>query len=201
MSSSDSIHYHPKIAPILVISIVMLLMLASASVAVWIVSGTSASRSETSTGTQPPQLLGVGALAPDFELTNVDTGQPVTLSSLRGKPVWLNFWATWCPPCKTELPFMKQLYDKYGSQNLVIVGIDMQENPSAVRSFVQSNGYAWTFVVDTDGAVTNRYFMAGIPTHVFVDRNGVIQAIRVGDLQEGDMAELLGKIIDGTSLR
>ena len=137
----------------------------------------------------------VGSLAPDFSLVDVRSGQLLTLSSLRGKPVWINFWATWCPTCKTELPVMKELYARYRDEGLEIVGIDMREDPPFVKSFIESNGYGWRFVVDTDGAVTNRYYVAGIPSHLFVDAKGVIRAIRVGDLQKADMNDLLGEIV------
>lgn len=143
--------------------------------------------------------LKAGSPAPDFELAEVTTGEPVSLSSLRGRPVWINFWATWCPPCKAELPRMKQVYDKYKDKGLVIIGIDMQEDPSQIKQFVESNKYDWTFVVDTDGQVTNRYFTAGIPSHVFIDANGVVQAANIGDLQAPAMEELLGKIISNQS--
>jgi cytochrome c biogenesis protein CcmG/thiol:disulfide interchange protein DsbE len=143
----------------------------------------------------PTHELEVGALAPDFELTNVNTGQSVTLSSFRGRPVWVNFWATWCPPCKAELPIIKQKYDKYKGQGLAIIGIDMQENPNQVRDYIKSNGYDWTFVVDSDGKITNRFFTEGIPNLVFIDAKGVVQAVHVGDLDGRAMEELLGKVI------
>ncbi|HEX8598639.1 MAG TPA: redoxin domain-containing protein [Chloroflexia bacterium] len=146
-------------------------------------------------GASPQEQVTVGAVAPDFELTDVSTGEPVKLSSLRGRPVWLNFWATWCPPCKEELPRMQEVYSGYKAEGLAIVGIDMRENPADVREFVKSKGYHWTFVVDTDGVVTNRYFTAGIPTHVFVDAEGVIQAIHIGELDSGMMEEFLSKIV------
>lgn len=133
--------------------------------------------------------------APDFELSDVTTGQPLRLSALRGQPVWINFWATWCPPCKEELPRMKAQYDKYRGNGLQIVGIDMQEDPSDVRAYAQANGFDWAFVVDQDGSVTNRYFTSGIPTHVFVDAAGVIRAVHVGDLQSTAMEELLSTIM------
>lgn len=141
----------------------------------------------------------VGSLAPDFALTDVRTGQAFTLASLRGRPVWINFWATWCPPCKTELPIMKQKYDKYKAQGLAIVGIDMQEDPAYVKSYVDSNAFDWTFVVDPDGAVTNRYYTAGIPSHLFIDEIGIIRALYVGDLQEPSMEILLGTILPPVS--
>ncbi len=139
--------------------------------------------------------LKVGSLAPDFKLADLSTGQPVSMSAMRGKPVWINFWASWCPPCKAELPRMKEEYQKYKGRGLVIVGIDMWEDPAHIREFTKSNSYDWTFVVDPDGSVTNRYFTSGVPTHLFIASSGVIQAIHRGGLKRDAMEELVGKIV------
>ncbi len=147
------------------------------------------------TGASPFELR-TGAIAPDFELPDVKTGEPVKLSALRGRPVWINFWATWCPPCKAEMPLIQEKYAKYRDRGLVVVGIDMREDPAEVRAFTSANSFEWTFVVDSDGQVTNRYFMAGIPMHVFIDADGVIQALYVGDLQASSMEQFLGMIIN-----
>lgn len=138
----------------------------------------------------------VGSPAPDFELADVNTGQPVKLSSLRGKPVWINFWASWCPPCKVEMPIMKQVYAKYESRGLVIVGVDMREKVDEVKQFTATNGYDWTFVIDSDGQVTDRYFVSGIPSHYFIGKDGVINSIRVGEMTAGEMEENVSKIIE-----
>jgi thiol-disulfide isomerase/thioredoxin len=177
---------------LLIIALVLAVALVAASLS--LVSG-GITQSVPAGAGQMKQEPKVGSQAPDFELTNVATGRPVTLASLRGKPVWINFWATWCPPCKTEMPIMKEKYDKYKAQGLEVVGINMREDPAYVNAFVEGNGYDWLFVVDGDGAVTNRYFASGIPSHIFVDSAGTIQAIHIGDLQASTMEELLGKII------
>ncbi len=137
----------------------------------------------------------VGSLAPDFELTDINTGKPVKLSSLRGKPVWLNYFATWCPPCKAELPDMKREYAKYKDKGLVVVGIDMREDPAQVKGFTSSNGYNWTFVIDTDGQVTDRYFVYSIPTHLFIGEDGVIKSVGIGALTPNAMETNISKII------
>lgn len=142
----------------------------------------------------------VGSLAPDFELVNVYTGEVVKLSDLRGKPVWINFWATWCPPCKQEMPEMQTLYEKHAAQGLEIVGVDVQESAADVEKFTTEGGFKWTFVLDEEGAVTDRYLVSGLPSHFFVDRDGVIQAIHVGGLEnmmgrKAPVEEYLEKII------
>ncbi len=137
----------------------------------------------------------VGAIAPDFDLVDVSTGAPVRLSSMLGKPVWINFWATWCPSCATELPLMQSMYEKYKGRGLVIVGIDEREDPDTVRQYVAKAKYGWTFVVDRDGEVTNRFYVGGIPEHIFVDSAGVIQGLQIGELSAGAMEDQISKII------
>lgn len=136
----------------------------------------------------------VGALAPDFELNDVYTGKPVKLSSFNGRPVWVNFWASWCPPCKAELPDMKQRYDKYRGKGLVLLGVDLREDNATVKQFTQLNSYDWTFVIDS-GDVSDRYFVTGIPTHVFVDKTGVIKSMQVGGISGDMMDQALTQIV------
>ena len=124
----------------------------------------------------------VGSLAPDFELKDIATGEMVKLSSLRGRPVWINFWATWCPPCREEMPEMEKIYSEYKDRNLAILGVDVQESEQAVKEFTRSLELTWTFMIDPNGAITDRYFVGGLPSHYFVDREGVIQAVHVGGL-------------------
>jgi len=136
----------------------------------------------------------VGYLAPHFTLTGLD-GTTTSLQSLRGRPVWVNFWATWCPPCRAEMPEMKKFYAKYRNQGLVIVGVDLAEDPNTVRKFVQENGYDWTFLLDRDSRVAQSYNAGGIPTHAFVDANGVIQGFLTGGLPPDQMEGYLAKIL------
>ncbi len=91
---------------------------------------------------------------------------------------------------------MKQVYAKYKDQGLVIVGVDMREKAEEVKQFTGSNGYDWTFVIDSDGQVTDRYFVSGIPSHYFIGKDGVIKSIRVGEMTQGDMEESVLKIIE-----
>jgi len=123
----------------------------------------------------------VGYLAPDFSLADVQTNQLVSLSSLRGKPVWINFWGTWCPPCREEMPIMQSLYEKYAGQ-VEVVGISMgpRDYPEQVISYINQYGYNWTFVHDPDMTVMNSYIVQGIPASYFIDKDGVIRSITVG---------------------
>jgi cytochrome c biogenesis protein CcmG, thiol:disulfide interchange protein DsbE len=139
----------------------------------------------TTTPPPPPSPLpspgtNIGNLANDFQLTSLD-GKVVLLSGLRGKPVLLNFWATWCPPCKAEMPLLQQIYDKYTAQGLVLLEVDVGETASVVKSYLASNNLSLPVVLDTDRKVTlSSYGVASIPTSFFIDKNGVIQQKFIG---------------------
>jgi thiol-disulfide isomerase/thioredoxin len=142
----------------------------------------------------------VGALAPDFTLVDALTGESVSLASLRGKPVWINFWATWCPPCREEMPEMQQFYEKYHAQGLAIVGVNVQESDSQVQQYVKEGAFTWTFVLDPEGTTTDRYLIGGLPSHFFIDAEGVVQAVHMGGLEnmagrKAPIEEYLAKIM------
>jgi peroxiredoxin len=127
-----------------------------------------------------------GSLAPDFELKD-PAGTPVSLTSLRGKPVWLNFWASWCQGCKDEMPSISALHDKYASVGLQVIGINVQETPSTVRDFAASRAITWPLLLDSDGRITDRYFVNGLPYHVFIDASGTITSLYPGVLTQPAM--------------
>ena len=127
----------------------------------------------------PPE---VGKLAPDFELDTLD-GQPVSLSELKGKAVLVNFWATWCGPCRMEMPFIQQIYDEWQGKGLVLLAINIGERPSQVAEFMQGQGLSFPVLLDSNGKVTERYYVTGIPTTFFIDKDGIIQYIKVGLFQ------------------
>ncbi len=141
------------------------------------------------------EALRVGALAPDFTLAGMNGGQ-VKLSSFRGqKAVWVNFWATWCTFCKQEMPEMAKLYATYKDKGVEFVGVDDHESQAAVQQYVQQGGYTWQFVLDPDGAVDAQYHINGLPTHIFVGRDGVIKDMVIGGIQQDRMVSELGTLL------
>ena len=94
----------------------------------------------------------IGKLAPDFQLPDLD-GQSVSLSDLRGKPVLLNFWATWCGPCRNEMPYIQAVYDEWSVRGLVVLAVDIDESPSQVQEFMESNRLSFPVLLDADGMV------------------------------------------------
>ena len=134
----------------------------------------------------------VGHPAPGFTLTDLD-GNAVRLSDFRGKVVFLNFWATWCPPCRAEMPEMEELHQEYQDKDVVIIGVDLGEFRSSVKSFVEENGYSWTFVIDSTGEVARDYMVTGIPSSFSIDEDGIIRALQVGAMSKAVMEARLAE--------
>lgn len=126
-----------------------------------------------------------GALAPDFLLEELSGGE-VRLSDYRGQAVVLNFWATWCKPCRTEMPQFVAAYEKYRSQGLVIIGLNMQEGKALIGPFAEDFGMEFPIAIDRDGEVGDRYRLLGLPTTFFIDREGVIRSMFTGPFLEAD---------------
>jgi peroxiredoxin len=125
----------------------------------------------------------VGHPAPDFTLRSL-TGSTVTLRSLRGKVVLLNFWATWCTACRAEMPRLAGWYRSLRRSGLVILGIDDAESTGAARAYVWRLGIPYPIAVDPDGTTSAQYEVTGLPTSLLVDRTGTVRAISPGMLSE-----------------
>jgi thiol-disulfide isomerase/thioredoxin len=118
-------------------------------------------------------------VASDFTLKSLD-GRNVTLASYKGSLVFLSFWATWCGPCKQELPSVRALYEKLKGKGLVIVAVDVMEDHTTVSAFVKANRMTFPVLLDTDGTVGGEYDARSIPTNYLIDRKGKILARVVG---------------------
>jgi thiol-disulfide isomerase/thioredoxin len=137
-----------------------------------------------------------GAVAVDFTVSNLD-GTPVRLSDYRGRnPVWLNFWASWCGPCKAEMPEMEQIYQANRSKGLVILGFDYNEDPATVKNYLSSQSFHWLFVTAPTQQTIRRYYVNMVPTHIFIDRAGVIRGRIAGSLSRAMMETQLKLILD-----
>src|SRR5574341_1832331 len=119
--------------------------------------------------------------APDLSLRALDR-QQVSLSSLRGQAVLVNFWATWCVPCRAEMPEIQAAYQKYRARNFVVLAINIAEDENTVARFVQEFNLTFPVLLDRDGAVSKRYQVRALPTTYFIDRAGMIRAIRFGQM-------------------
>jgi peroxiredoxin len=127
----------------------------------------------------------VGEPAPNWSEPTAPGGS-LSLASLRGKVVYLNFFATWCPPCNEEAPAIDALQREFGSKGLQVVGVDVLENAGKAASFRKQHNLSYPAVVD-DGTLRDEYQVNGLPVHVFIDRSGVVRKIVVGELSAGDM--------------
>lgn len=122
-----------------------------------------------------------GALAPDFLLESLRAGE-MRLSDLRGQAVVVNFWATWCAPCRKEIPELVEAYDRYRDEGLVILAVNLQEGKGIVRPYAEDFGMEFPILIDRDGEVGDDYRLLGLPQTYFVDRDGVIQSMFIGPL-------------------
>lgn len=121
----------------------------------------------------------VGMPAPD--LTLFDTkGESCTLSSYRGRPVLLYFWASWCTFCRDDMPQLEELYQAHSEDQLVILAINLLEKPELVKVIAEQQHLGFPVLLDPDGAVSTTYLVKATPTYVFIDRDGVVQAHLVG---------------------
>jgi len=182
---------------LLVIAMVAVLVLGRTGSPAFSAAGAGQGAGAGPAGTPLYEAPAVGYRAPRFTLTGLD-GKAVSLEGYRGHPVWINLWATWCPPCRAEMPEMKQLYARYQSQGLVILGVDVAEGRDTVNNFIAQNGYNWTFVLDSDSRVGQLYNASGIPTHAFVDATGVVRAYQIGGLSVSTMESNLTQIMPKT---
>lgn len=141
----------------------------------------------------------VGQLAPDFKLKNLRGGL-TTLSEYRGKVVLINFWATWCGPCRAEMPSMEELYSYYSRNDFEIlaVSIDTMGEPP-VRFFVEDFGFTFPVLMDNDFAVNDHYQVRVVPTTILIDRNGAVfqRVLGAKDWTEPDARLLIEKLVKG----
>ena len=117
----------------------------------------------------------------DFTLSFLNGGSG-TLSDYKGKVVILNFWATWCPPCRAEMPSMETLYQRYKDQGLEMLAVNLRENNAVVRQFIRNGGYTFPVLMDNDGRTGNTYGIEAIPTSFIIDRDGKIIGRLVGSI-------------------
>ena len=144
--------------------------------------------------TEVPVGLRMGDRAPDFTVLSPD-GAPLQLSDFLGQVVIVNFWATWCEPCRQEMPLLQRTYDAHDQEGLAVLGVSVGDSSNAVQAYVQALGVSFPIGLDSDRQVSRRYRVFGLPTSVFIDREGLIQAIVPGPVEpkglERDLADLL----------
>ncbi len=141
----------------------------------------------------------VGSVAPDFSTVNIH-GDKVTLSQYRGKVVILNFWATWCPPCREEMPSMEALHKAFADKGLVMLAVNVEENgKDAVTSFLQKSPYSFPILLDEDARIQNTYKVFRFPESFIIDKNGVVVEKIIGgrDWMRGPTFKTIDFLVNG----
>jgi cytochrome c biogenesis protein CcmG/thiol:disulfide interchange protein DsbE len=136
----------------------------------------------------------IGAQAPTFSLVDLD-GNPVDLADYRGRPVIVNFWASWCAPCVEEIPELQAALAEHADTGLAIIGIVYNDRSDAASEFMARMGGGWPSVMDPGGEVARDYAIYGPPESFFVDRDGVIRGRQIGQLSAADLERQLNTIL------
>jgi thiol-disulfide isomerase/thioredoxin len=156
-------------------------------------------------GEAPAEGLRPGSTAPElattlddgstYQLTDLQ-GRPIRLDALRGKVVWLNFWATWCPPCQQETPILRELDAKYRDRGLEIIGISVQETtPADVEAYARRYQLGYTIGFDGSGHILRTYRVFALPTQFFIDVNGVVQLVLNGPVDKTAASALIESML------
>lgn len=141
----------------------------------------------------------IGFAAPDFTLRDLD-GEPVSLSALRGQAVVVNFWASWCPPCRAEMPALQRVYQQTRERGLVLLAVHTtyQDSAAAAAAFVGELGLDFPILFDESGAVSDDYQLRAMPTTFFINRQGIIDQVVVGGpMSEATIRSAVEMILQG----
>jgi cytochrome c biogenesis protein CcmG/thiol:disulfide interchange protein DsbE len=140
-----------------------------------------------------PARAEVGDAAPPITGETLD-GEPFDLGALRGRPVVLNFWASWCIPCRAEFPLLASKEAEHADDGLAVVGVLYRDDATSARAFRDKAGATWPTVLDPDGATARDYRVAAPPQTYFIDRDGVVRSIQIGELTEDDFERQYARI-------
>jgi peroxiredoxin len=151
-------------------------------------SGRPSNNDLTSRNAAPARGLPIA----DFELVSL-TGETVKLSQYRGQPVMINFWGTWCPPCRNEMPLLQSTYEKY-SPELVILAVNVNDEIGQVERFVEEMDLTFPILMDDKGIVLSQFRVRGFPTTYFVDGDGVLREQFIGELNQEQINAYISKI-------
>ncbi|MGG3470833.1 thiol-disulfide oxidoreductase ResA [Neobacillus pocheonensis] len=139
------------------------------------------------------QKVAVGETAPDFVLTDMQ-GNKHRLSDYRGQGVFLNFWGTWCPPCKKEMPYINNQYQQFKDKGVQVLSVDIQESELAVNQFADRYKLDFPIMIDTDKEVMTAYGIDPLPATFLIDKNGKVIKYNTGEMSESTVREFMEKI-------
>ncbi|MBN2500046.1 MAG: redoxin domain-containing protein [Anaerolineales bacterium] len=163
--------------------------------AAWIGISAAPPGSTTQGGIPAPQA---GFQAPDFTLQTPD-GESVTLSDLRGQVVLVNLWASWCGPCRIEMPAMQQVYEAYHDQGFTILAVNAtyQDNVTDALAFAAELDLTFPIVLDVNGQTSDQYELRSLPSSFFIDRDGQVQEVVVGSMSESLLRVRVEQLLEG----
>lgn len=141
-----------------------------------------------------PSGARIGSEAPAFALADLN-GNPIRLADLRGRPLIVNFWASWCGPCVEEFPLLGRAVAEHRTADLAVVGIVFRDNSENARAFMARMGAGWPAAMDPGERVADAYGIFGPPETFFIDRDGVVAARQIGQLSAADLDRHLAKIL------
>lgn len=169
---------------------------AAILVGAWFLVGGSSFDTLGSGGINTDLLPNVGDEAPDLTAVTIE-GEIVSLSDFRGQPVWLNFWGSWCPPCRSEMPDIQAAYEELHPQGLELLAVSLGDKPSEADAFAKKNNVTFTVLMDPDRTLTSgAYPIYNFPTHIFVDEDGIIQNIVMSQMSIDQAFEAASTIMD-----
>ncbi|GAB4426805.1 MAG: TlpA disulfide reductase family protein [Anaerolineae bacterium] len=172
------------------VALAVVLILAGVAVLFWL-------GQQSSQGTQaapPPGGILPGQTAPNFSLTTLQ-GEPVQLSDYAGQVVMVNMWATWCPPCKAELPTIDAFYQEHSADGFVVLAVNSQEAQSTVNTFISSTGFTFPVLLDSRGDVMGQYSVRALPTSFIIDRDGTVRHIHTGEVSREQLAQYVEPLL------
>ena len=145
-------------------------------------------------GDEAPELSVTRSDGSTYQLVDLD-GNPIRLADLRGKVVWLNFWASWCPPCQSETPLLRQMDEQYRDRGLALVGVQVQQTVDDGRRYVATYSLQYRIGADVTGEIFREYRVFALPTQFFIDANGVVRAVVNGPMTEESARNMLDALL------
>lgn len=139
----------------------------------------------------------VGNLAPDFTLQSID-GREIALRDFTadgGTPVVLNFWATWCPPCRVEMPYFENVNNLYDGE-VAVLGLNQAESAEVMAAYARDHGLTYPLLIDGDMRVNNLYGVLNLPTTIFIDRNGVVREVLIGTISQAVLEDRIEELFE-----